>query len=341
MKFVNRYQTRRDTGLLILDLLCYFNYPMNKSRKKVSVVTACYNESANIQPLYERITKILKDSYELEIIYVDNDSWDNSPEIYKKLAAQDSRVKVIFMSRNFGTPQTSYFAGLEYSTGDAIVLIDGDLQDPPEIIPKLLAKWEEGYDVVYGIRKKRQGRFSMRLAYKLFYRVFKKLAYISIPLDAGEFGLMDRKVVDKIKNFPESEVYIRGLRAYTGFKQTGIEYTRETRRAGHSTTSFIKDIGWAKKLIINFSYKPLEWISIVAFIVFILAVTLGAINLFLYLANPNQNQPSGTPTIIFAILLLGSAQLLSLSIIAEYLSRISLEVKKRPRYIIKEILNDN
>lgn len=311
---------------------------MNKSGKKISIVSACYNESANIQSLYERITKTINDSYELEIIYVDNDSQDNSAEIYRKLADEDSRVKVIFMSRNFGTPQTSYFAGLEYSSGDAVVLIDGDLQDPPEIIPKLIAKWEEGYDVVYGIRKKRKGRIYMQLAYKLFYRAFKKLAYISIPLDAGEFGLMDRKVVDEIKKFPESEVYIRGLRAYTGFKQTGIEYIREARKAGYSTTNFIRDIGWAKKLIINFSYKPLEWISYVAFITFIFALGLGILNLFLYITNPKQS--SGTPTIIFAVLFLGSVQLLSLSIIGEYLSRISLEVKKRPRYIIKEILSN-
>lgn len=311
---------------------------MNQPRKKISVVTACYNESANIRPLYERITKILKDGYELEIIYVDNDSQDNSTEIYRKLAAEDKRVKVIFMSRNFGTPQTSYFAGLEYSSGDAVILIDGDLQDPPEVIPQLLSKWAEGYDVVYGIRKKRRGRLSMRLAYKLFYRVFKKLAYISIPLDAGEFGLMDRRVVNEIIKFPESEVYVRGLRAYTGFKQTGVEYTREARQTGHSTTSFMRDIGWGKKLIINFSYKPLEWISYVAFLVFVFALGLGLLNLFLYIANPEQ--PAGTPTIIFAILLLGSVQLLSLSIIGEYLSRISLEVKKRPRYIIKEILNN-
>ena len=149
---------------------------MNKPRKKISIVAACYNESANIRPFYKRVIESIKDDYELEIIYVDNDSQDNSMEIYRKLAAEDSRVKVIFMSRNFGTPQTSYFAGLEYSTGEAAVLIDGDLQDPPEIIPKLVAKWEDGYGVVYGIRKKRQGRISMRLAYKLFYRVFKKLA---------------------------------------------------------------------------------------------------------------------------------------------------------------------
>ena len=312
---------------------------MANGKRKISTISACYNEARNIMPLYERLIKALGNfSYELEIIFVDNSSTDNSEEIFRGLAEKDKRVKVLFMSRNFGGPQTSYFAGLQYCSGDAAILLDGDLQDPPEVIPELIKKWEEGYDVVYGIRAKRKAKILKRLFYKLFYRVFKKLAYIDIPLDAGEFGLMDRKVVNEIADFSENEVLVRGLRAFVGFKQVGVEYVRDDRNAGSSTTSFWQDLKWAKKFIINFSYKPLEWISYVAFFAFLVSCTGILLNFVLYLSNPYS--PPGIPTIIFAIFFFGAVQLLSLSIIGEYLSKVLQEVKNRPRYILKEILND-
>lgn len=309
------------------------------SRKKLSIISACYNEKENIPPLYERLLKVLENlDYDFEIIYVDNASTDDSEEVYRQLCQKDKRVRAILMSRNFGGPQPSYFAGLEFCSGDAAILIDGDLQDPPELIPELIKKWKEGYDVVYGIRKKRQENIIKVLAYKLFYLIFRKLAYMDVPLNAGEFGLMDRRVINHLVKFPEREVFIRGLRAYTGFRQTGVEYIRQMRNAGKSTTSFARDLMWARRIITNFSYKPLEWISYLTFAAFLVAFGGMALNLILYLINPDSS--SGIPTIIFAIFFLGGVQLLALSIIGEYLARVLQEVKNRPRYIIREILNE-
>ncbi len=310
----------------------------NGARKKLSIVIACYNESANILPMYERLNKVFINSkYDLEIIYVDNNSADSSAEKFKELASKDKRVKVIFMSRNFGGPQTSYFAGLNYASGDGMVLIDGDLQDPPELIPELIKKWEEGYDVVYGIRKKRKGNIFKRILYKLFYRVFKKLAYIDVPLDAGEFSLMDRRVAKAIAGFTESDVLVRALRAYVGFKQTGIEYIRDDRQHGKSTTNFFQDLRWAKRFIINFSYKPLEWISYLSFLVFLVALVGLLLNMIMYIINPAS--PPGMPTVIFGLLFFGAIQMLAMSLIGEYLAKVLQEVKDRPRYIVREVLN--
>lgn len=317
----------------------YLDYIMVSDKKKLSILIACYNEEHNIEQIYERLTKALHSQpYALEIIYIDNNSSDDSEKVFRALADRDSRVKVLFMSRNFGGPQSSYFAGLQHAAGDGIVLLDGDLQDPPEIIPELIQKWEEGYDVVYGVRTRRKGSIMRRIAYKLFYRLFKKLAYITVPLDAGEFSLMDRKVVDQLASLPEREILIRGLRAYVGFKQVGVEYVRDDRHAGKSTTNFFQDLQWAKRFIISFSTKPLEWISYIAFFAFLVSFAGLVLNLILYIITPES--PSGIPTLIFALLFLGGVQLLALSIIGEYLSRVLFEVKGRPRYIVREILNN-
>ncbi|MEK9166377.1 MAG: glycosyltransferase family 2 protein, partial [Patescibacteria group bacterium] len=174
--------------------------------KKISVVVPCYKESANVLQLYERLKNVLTEHVsDWEIIFVDNASPDNSEEVFRSLAHEDSRVSVIFFSRNFGHSQYGYTAGTDYASGDAVVWIDGDLQDPPELISEFIKKWREGYDVVYGIRTRRKGSFLLRSAYKLFYRLFKKISYLDIPLDAGDFSLMDRKVADIIKAMPERD----------------------------------------------------------------------------------------------------------------------------------------
>ncbi|MDP1719311.1 MAG: glycosyltransferase family 2 protein [bacterium] len=314
---------------------------MDITNKKISIIVACYNEESNILPMHDRLVKALEPlGSQFEIIYVDNDSADNSPNVYEDLCARDKRVKVIIMSRNFGLPQTSYFAGLKYCSGDCAILLDGDIQDPPELLPEFIKKWNEGFDVVYGIRKKRKAPLFRRIGYKLFYRLFKKLAYIPIPLDASDFGLIDRKVINHIISFGERELFIRGIRPYVGFRQTGIEYVRDVRASGRSSFSFFSgDIAHAKKLIVNFSYKPLEWISRLAFLVTAFAFLAIVVYVVWYFVSPTW--PGGIPTVIIFILFFGAIQLLSISVIGEYLAKIFMEVKHRPRFIVKKILNDD
>jgi dolichol-phosphate mannosyltransferase len=242
------------------------------------------------------------------------------------------------MSRNFGSPQPSIIAGLEYSKGDAAILFHGDIQDPPELIPQFAEKWEEGYDVVYGIRKTRKGYgFLMNFFYKSFYYLLQKLSYIKIPLNAGDFSLIDRKVINELLKIEEYDYYLRCLRAYVGFKQTGIEYARDFRKHGKSNENIFTGLWWAKTIIINFSLKPLEVISKIAFVVMAFSFIFLIINVVMILTN--RHAPPGVPTIVFLILFLGGVQLLSLSIIAEYLAKIFLEVKRRPKYIVNRKIN--
>jgi dolichol-phosphate mannosyltransferase len=308
--------------------------------KKISVIVACYNEQDSIDSMYKRIVNVFKDNrkYDYEIIFVDNDSQDNSEAIFNKLAKNDRKVKVIFMSRNFGSPQPSFIAGLKYANADAVVLLHGDIQDPPELISRFIKKWEMGYKVVYGVRKTRKGYgFLMNFFYKSFYYLLQKLAYIKIPLNAGDFSLIDKVVVKELLKIDEYDYYLRCLRAYVGFKQIGIDYVRDMRKHGRSTETFFTGLWWAKTIIVNFSFKPLELISKIALIVMLFSFLLIVINVFMILVY--NDSPRGIPTIVILILFLGGVQLLSLSIIAEYMAKIFLEVKRRPRYIIKEKLN--
>jgi dolichol-phosphate mannosyltransferase len=304
--------------------------------KKISIVAACYNESGNIENMYRRVKAMFEFGfYDFELIYVDNASTDDSRSAYQKIVESDNRVKAILMSRNFGSSQPSFFAGIRHASGDAVVLIDGDLQDPPELITEFLKKYEEGFDVVYGVRVKRRGSIFRRIGYTCFYRVFRWLSYLAMPVDAGDFGLMSRKVVDVIKQLDEKDLYIRGLRAWVGFKQTGVDYTREERNAGKTSNSFLANFTWAKKAITNFSYKPLEFISKLAFGAVFMTFVAALIYVYLYFKT---GAPRGFSTLLMVMFIFGSIQLLALSIIAEYLVRIFQEVKNRPPYIISEIL---
>ena len=307
--------------------------------KTISAVIACYNESPSIPEMHQRLTSTFeKIGVNYEIIFVNDGSTDDSELVLKKICAEDKKTTAILHSRSFSS-QNSFTSGMIQSSGDFVVLFDGDLQDPPELISEFIKKWEEGYDVVYGIRTKREGNKLLQLSYKLFYRLFKKLSYISIPLDAGDFSLMDKKVVQAINNLPEKDRYIRGLRAWVGFKQIGIKYTRPERPFGVSTNNIFKNIRWAKKGIFSFSYIPLEFISYLSYFL----VTLSAIALFLYLIGYIllPNPPKGFTTIIIIVLFLGGTQLLSLGFISEYIAKILEETKNRPKFIIKEIINDN
>lgn len=231
--------------------------------KIISVVVVCYRDEGNIRELYRRLSVTLQSITPCyEIIYVNDASPDSSGQILRELAAGDLRLTVIEQARNFGA-QAAFTAGMIQASGDAVVLMDGDLQDPPEMIAEFTTKWLEGAEVVYGVRRKREksmGKLNEWL-YHLFYVTFRRLSYVRMPLDAGEFSLMDRRVVDWIDSLPERDRLLRGLRAWVGFRQVGIEYVRPERFSGVSTNSFFKNIRWAKKAILSFSYAPLEWIS--------------------------------------------------------------------------------
>jgi len=306
--------------------------------KKIAVVIPCFNEEGNIMPMYERLKKAFKNlSYEYNFIYVNNGSTDESDKTFRKLAEKDKKVNVIYLSRNFYKSQGAYTAGIDYTDADAVVLIDGDIQDPPEKIPELIKKWDEGYDIVYGVRIKRKGSRFRRFAYKAFYRIFQKASYINMPLDAGDFSLIDRKIVDILKQMPERNRYIRGLRAWVGFKSIGVPYIRDERHRGLTTNSLIDNINWAFFAIFSFSYAPLGLISWLAFFTVVLSAVAIVIYTVLYFLYPGA--PRGFQTLLLAVLFLGSVQLICFSILAQYQGIMFDEIKKRPKYIVEKVLN--
>ena len=305
----------------------------------ISVVVACYRDAGNVREMYARLSSVLPEvSANYEIIFVNDNSPDNAEEILIEIARQDARVTVISHSRNFGS-QMAFTSGMRQSLGDAVILMDGDLQDPPETIPLLVAEWLKGYDVVYGVRGERRENPLMESARKLFYRIYRGLSYIDVPLDAGDFSVMSRSVVDAMLQMPERDRFLRGLRSWVGFRQTGVPYIRAARFAGESTNSLLENVRWAKRGIFSFSYRPLELISLMALMVTFLAGTAIMVYFVLYFVIPNA--PRGYLTLLVAILLLGAVQLFSLSIMAEYLGRIFEEVKQRPPFIVRSIVNDH
>jgi len=305
--------------------------------KKISAIIACYKDEKAIPIMYQRLVNIFnKIKIDYEIIFVNDGSPDNSEQILEKLVQKDKHIIAINHSRNFSS-QMAFTSGMEISSGDAVVLLDGDLQDPPEIIEKFYSKWIEGYDVVYGIRSKREAPLLMQFAYKLFYRIFQKISYIKIPVDAGDFSLIDKKVVKILKNFPERDRFLRGLRAWVGFKQIGIPYTRPERLFGKTTNNFYKNFNWATKGIFSFSYIPLQLITTISLLTFFLS-TIGIIyQISVKLLFPNST-PKGMTTILVAVLFIGSIQLLGISILGEYIGKIFEETKHRPKFIVKSIL---
>lgn len=312
---------------------------MAESKKKtLSAIIACYNDEPAIPIMYERLTKVFRKlNVNYEIIFVNDGSPDNSEEILKSLVKKDRHVVGVNHSRNFGS-QMAFTSGMDIASSDAVVLLDGDLQDPPELIEKFFKKWREGYQVVYGIRIKREAPIFMQISYKLFYRIFRKLAYIKIPLDASDFSLIDRRVVDVLKQFPERDRFLRGLRAWAGFSQTGVPYVRPERMFGKSTNSFLKNFGWAAKGIFSFSYVPLQLIAFLSFIVFVLA-SVGIIYQISY-SLVFRSTPQGITTVLVVVLFLGATQLLGLSIIGQYVAKIFEEVKQRPKYVVKSVFKN-
>ena len=305
--------------------------------KKITAIIACYNDEKAIPEMYERLILVFnKINYKYEIIFVNDGSPDNSHNVIEDICKKDTNVVGIIHSRNFSS-QNAFTSGMMKATGDAIILLDGDLQDPPEIIEKFVREWEKGYEVVYGIRTKREANVFLKFAYRIFYRLFNKLSNIKIPLDAGDFSLMDKSVVDAINNIPETDRFIRGLRAWVGFKQTGVEYFRPERKYGQTTNNLLKNIRWAKKGIFSFSYIPLELISYLSYFIVLISMCAMIWYIALYFIYPGA--PRGITTILVLVLFLGGIQILSISILSEYIAKILDESKKRPKFIIKKIIN--
>jgi polyisoprenyl-phosphate glycosyltransferase len=304
--------------------------------RKISAVIACYRDEQAIPQMYSRLTATFnKISVDYEIIFVNDASPDNTENVLAQLVDKDEHVIAVNHSRNFSS-QMAFTSGMDIATGDAVVLLDGDLQDPPEIIEQFYEKWLEGYNVVYGVRTKREAPLLMQIAYKLFYRIFHKMSYVWIPLDAGDFSLMDRKVVECMKQFPERDRFLRGLRAWLGFKQTGISYARAERIYGKTTNNLLKNFGWATKGIFSFSYVPLELMTFFGFIAFVIAIIGIIVQIILRIIMPST--PQGLTTVIVVVLFVGAVQLLSISVLGQYIGKIFEEVKQRPKYIVKSIL---
>jgi glycosyltransferase involved in cell wall biosynthesis len=305
---------------------------------KLSAVIACFGDGPAVPIMYGRLRKAFTEiGADYEIIFVNDGSPDNAREVLAALACRDPNVVVINHTRAFGS-QSAFTSGMRIATGDAVVLLDGDLQDPPEIIPRFVEQWRDGFDVVYGVRVKRETTAFMQRAYKFFYRVFRRLSYISIPVDAGDFGLLDRRVVDALNTLPESQRFMRGLRAWVGFRQTGVPYVRPERQFGTSTNSLIKNIAWARQAIVSFSYAPLDLIAWLALATVGLSFVALVVQVLLRLLDPSL-APKGFTTLISAMLLIGGVQLLCLAIIGSYVAHIYEESKHRPAFLVESVLN--
>ncbi len=313
--------------------------PRDTSKKpRLSAVIACYKDAPAVPIMYERLRAVFESlGVDYEIIFVNDGSPDDARSVLRELASRDPRVVVVNHARAFGS-QSAFTSGMRISTGDAVVLLDGDLQDPPELIPGFYERWREGYDVVYGVRTRRQASALRNAAYKAFYRAFRALSYVTVPVDAGDFALIDRRVVEVLNALPENNRFVRGLRAWAGFRQTGVAYTRPERMFGRTTNSFLRNLGWARKAILSFSYVPLDLINLLAFIIVVLSLLAIVAQVLVRIFAP-RFVPLGFTTLIVLMLFLGGIQLLSLSIIGSYLMHIYDEVKRRPPYIVESIWN--
>ena len=307
---------------------------------KISCIIACYKDEQAIPIMYERIVSTFnKIEAEYEIIFVNDSSPDQSLEAILELSAKDSNVIGINHRRNFGS-QSAFLSGMKVSTGDAVVLMDGDLQDPPELIEVFYKKWQEGNNVVYGVRNKREVSFITQFLYKSFYRIFNKVASFKVPVDAGDFSLIDRESVNEILNFKEFDIFLRAIRAYIGGKQIGVPYFRPERMFGKSTNNFLKNIGWATKGILSVSRVPLTLVSFIGAVLFLIGLITSIVFLFLYILGRVE---IGLEIIILAIILnisIGLISLVSIAAIGEYVGRILEETKHRPRYLVASYIKN-
>ncbi len=303
---------------------------------KYSLVIPIYNEESMIPALYQRVSAVMDGLDDTsELILVNDGSQDRTLELLRELHDRDDRVVYLSLARNFGH-QIAVTAGLNYVRGKAIIVLDGDLQDPPELIPDLLALWQQGYQVVYAQRTKRvrEGWFK-RLCAFAFYRILKHLADVEIPTDTGDFCLMDRQVVDLLNQMPERNRYLRGLRAWVGFKQIALEFDRDSRFAGEVKYTFAKSLGLAINGLVSFSSVPLRLSTYLGLFSAFLAIVM--VILVIYWRVFTNSTLTGFATIAIAIFFLGAVQLIGIGILGEYVGRIYEEVKHRPLYTLSEV----
>ena len=300
----------------------------------ISVVTPIYNEEENLPELRRRMTAALDSTGKpWELVLVNDGSRDRSAEIVRAWHAQDPRVKLVDLSRNFGH-QPAVTAGVHHARGDCVVLIDADLQDPPEVIPDMVKKWEEGFEVVLGERKSRAEGGVRGIGFKLFYPVLHALADRPSGPDAGIFGLMSRRVVDEFNKLPERNRFIPGLRSWLGFKQGSVLYDRHHRAAGQPKQTLRRLIHYAMNGIFSFSYRPLRWVTYMG--AFVSTVTFGLAIFYIIDFFAERKQITGFTTTIVCVLFLGGVQMIAIGILGEYIGRIYEEIKQRPLYVVKE-----
>ncbi len=314
---------------------------MSHSQPTFSVVAPVYNEEQLIAEFCRRVIATLEPLGEpFELVLVNDGCRDRSPEIMRELHERDPRIKVINFSRNFGH-QIAITAGTDYAAGKAVIVIDSDLQDPPEVIPQLIERWREGYQVVYGVREEREGEtWFKKTTAALFYRLIARITNVKIPVDTGDFRLMDRKVVDALKRIREHHRFMRGLSAWVGFRQTGVAYRRHARAAGTTKYPLRKMLRFALDGITSFSYLPLQLATYLGFLVAAISMIFLLVVFVMRLSNPTAAEPAfyGQASTLASVLFLGAVQLISLGIIGEYVGRIYDEVKGRPLYIVAETL---
>ena len=304
--------------------------------KMISIVVPCLNEAEVLRDTNRRLVAVLEQlPQRFEILYVDDGSTDRTLEILRELQAGDERIRVVRFSRNFGH-QMAITAGLEHASGDAVAIIDADLQDPPEVIADFVAKWMDGFDVVYGVRAEREGETAFKLwTAKLFYRLIGKLSDTEIPLDTGDFRLMSRRVVDALLAMPERDRFVRGMVSWLGFSQASVRYRRAARAAGVTKFSLFKMMRFAADGIFSFSILPLRlatWVGFAASGIALLGILITVVERLIGV----EGLVKGWASILVAILFIGGVQLICMGIIGEYVGRIYGESKRRPLYVVRE-----
>lgn len=309
---------------------------MSRQNKTISIVVPFLDEIDNLPILHERLIAVFKDlPYQLELIYVDDGSTDDSARWVDEIASSDDRVNPLHLSRNFGH-QIAITAGMDHAQGDAVIIIDADLQDPPEVIPDLIAKWQAGHEVVYAVRKSRAGEtWSKRLLAAMFYKLFRRMVKLDIPLDAGDFRLVDRQVVDALREVRELHRFVRGLTCWVGYRQAAVHYDRAARHAGETKYPVWKSAALAWDAMTSFSGAPLRWVTLggvgVAFLGGLQTLHIIVSRIF----RPEALVP-GWATLVALILIVGGIQLICLGIVGQYVSRIFEESKKRPLYFLRQ-----
>lgn len=306
--------------------------------KKISYIFPVYNNALSLNTLYKEMNKVMAGlKYDYEYIFVNDGSKDNSREVIQKLANKDKKVKAIFLSRNFGH-QAAVTAGLDVMNGDAVIIMDADMQDPPRVCPDLIKEWENGADVVYAQRRTRKDSFVKKQTATIYYRILSAMSSVDIPRDTGDFRLADRKVVEVVQSMKEYNRFLRGMFSFVGFKQVGVQFDRDARLGGKSEYTFKKMMGLAKDGLFGFSDIPLRFMAKVGYFISMMSIVGIIYALIIKFFYPSIAVSGWTITIV-AIFFIGGTQLIMLGLLGEYIARIYNEVRERPTYIIDEKLN--